>query len=399
MYVLTTDYFKYSIVTEVNMIKHRDVIAPAFSLCLPYVEAIDWNLMRWNFTSEEWIKMTRDQKESLTQQLQQNWTIAEIFRNTVNLTDLKTAASWIRKPMTYEVDYTNEHLYIKKYLRDDFVCFMMCHADVVREGKKFSFKSHHNSFGDEPGVLMYISLERAKMQRITKLSVFLHASDKFPRGDADFPFIYIATNDSIIFANGSTYVGMTYTQTTLHFLPPPYSTNCFDYTLPIPDFESQEDCIDKCMTVKVLQKFNETSFTATFTYPRDFKIMSKYSVQLSRVKENKVDLIYQSCLDQCPMIECEQTRYLPALVSARDSSDVTFSLYEPNGPETIVRFYAKLTLMELYVQIMSVCGVWLGVTLADVAIRSLYIILRTRPLHKEIRRKNIRRRYPHVSYS
>jgi hypothetical protein len=370
---------KYSIVSEVNMTKHRNVRPPAFSICIPYAEDISWKQMGWNFSVKDWIQLSQEERDNFTQQVQKKYTITELFKKTSAIEEFVTDG-WIRRRESYEVDRQKDmlqHIYIVKFLRDDFVCFKITHADVSRNDKSFYFRSHHNSFGPEPGAIMSMSFNKSALMQVTKMSLFFHKDDVYPRGDADFPFIFISTNYSSVFSNSSTYIGLTYAYMTLHYLPEPYKPGCFDYKGKT-DMESQEHCIDHCMIKRVHQQFNETSFTATFLTQMEVKIMSKYSVQKNRTKENKVDEIYDSCLDNCPFVECVQTRYLPALVSARDSNDVTLTMYEPNGPETIIIFHAKLTLMELYVQIMSVCGVWLGITLTDVIIRILIIIFRTR---------------------
>lgn len=384
MFVLINDYLKYSIVSEVNMVKHRHVRPPAFSLCIPYIEDINWTSMGWDFTTDQWINLDRIERDALTMQLQQNWTIRNIFQETYDLQTFKTGG-WIRRTDSYEVEREDEYMYIKKYLRDDFVCFRIYHSDIKRETLDFSYESHHVAYGEEAGGLFSISLNKARLMQVTKLSIFLHPNDIYPRGDADFPFNSISTNHSTIFGNGSTYFGLTYTQMTIHSLPPPFRTRCFNYHFPEKRFESQQHCIDHCMRRRVLEKFNESSFTTTFTEPEDYRIMSKYSVHISRPKENRVDMIYQSCLKECPMIECHQVRYLPALMATRDSNDVTFVLNEPNGPEMIIIFLPKLTLMELYVQVMSICGVWLGVSLADVVIRGMKVVLvRNKKPRKEV---------------
>jgi hypothetical protein len=375
MFVVTAEYSKYNIVSEVKMTKDRNVRPPAISLCMPYVEDIDWSRIGWNFTTDEWVRLNQKTRDFLTMDLQQNWTIRKIMEETFDLETMKTSG-WIRRVDSYEVEREDEFMFSRKYLRDDLVCFRIYHADTKRNPETFHFKSHRNSYGEEPGAILSISLDKHKLRRVTKFSVFLHSNNLYPRGDADFPFIFISSNSSSIFSNGSTYIGLSYTQSTQHFLPPPFETNCFDYSSDAEaGLNNQEHCIDRCMRIRVLERFNETSFTATFTKPWDFRIMSKYSVHLLRTKENIVDRIYDNCLVECSMIECHQTRYLPALVATRDSDDITFTLYQPNGPETTIKFHPKMNIMDFYVQVMSICGVWLGISLADIIVRPLTFLL------------------------
>ena len=380
LFFLTNDYLSYSIVSEVNMVKNRNVKPPAFSLCLPYVEMIDWTLMNWNFTQDEWVKIDQKDRDAMTMQLQKNWTIAKIFEETYNFNWMKLAG-WLRKTDSYEIERNDMYMDIKKYLRDDFVCYRILHVDVSKDPGLYVL-SHHNTYGPEPGGLLSFSLDREKIKQVTKASIFLHQVDVFPRGDADFPFNFISSNSSPIFENGSTYVGLTYTQMTLYYLSPPYKTSCSDYSTQDSPFETQEHCIESCMRLRTVKVFNESSFTATYTIARDIKMMSKVSVHMNRTKENEVDKLYYECLEVCPGIECHQIRFIPALVSNRDSNDITFFLQEPNGPETVIVFHPKLTAMDFYVQIMSVVGVWLGVAIIDAVVIVISVLLRTKKSNK-----------------
>ena len=320
--------------------------------------------------------MRQIERDILTMTVQKNWTIRQLFNYTTDFQALKTRG-WIRRLSSYEVERQDEFLSAQKYIKDDFVCYRIVHPDV--EKGAYYTRSHQNTYGEEPGGLLSFSFNKSMVRHITKLSIYLHQTDVFPRGDADFPFNFISTNVSTIFSNGSSYIGLTYSYMTLYALPPPYKTNCVNYKSldTDPELESQEHCIHYCMRIKVLKKFNESSFTATFIKPQDYRIMSRYSVQLSRTKENEVDRIYQNCLNECPKNDCIQTRFLPALVSTRDSLDVTFLLQEPNGPECMVFILPKMSIMELYVQIMSVCGVWLGVSLVDIVVRGVNFVFKT----------------------
>jgi hypothetical protein len=392
MYILINEYFKYNIVSDVSMIKDREVRPPAISICIPFVEDIDWDKLGWNYTYDEWVRLDQSKRDQLTMNLQQNWTIRKVFQETDDLESMKTRG-WVRRIDSYEVERDPEFMYIKKYVREDFVCFRITHADVKDDNRSLYFMSHRNSYGNEPGGILSFSLDKKKLRRVTKISIFLHSNNVFPRGDADYPFIFISSNESSIFSDGSTYRALTYTQQTQYFLHPPFKFGCFDYEHhPELGLESQEHCINYCMRMRVLQRFNESSFTATFLEPKDYRIMSKYSLVLNRQKEIVVDKIFKKCLSDCPNIECIQVRYLPALVSTRESADVTFLLQEPNGPECIITFLPKLTLMELYVQIMSICGVWLGVSLSDVVVHGIKLLIRS-PKNPSAQRPRIARSY------
>ena len=82
--------------------------------------------------------------------LQQNWTIAKIMKETYDFGWMKLSG-WLRKPGSYELERNDMFMNVKKYIRDEFVCYRIFHADFLKDTKHYHIKSHHNTYGPEPG--------------------------------------------------------------------------------------------------------------------------------------------------------------------------------------------------------------------------------------------------------
>ena len=234
-----------------------------------------------------------------------------------------------------------------------------------------------------------LRFHRDLLSRTSKLVVYLHPYNMLPRGDGDFPFNYVASPNASLFSESAAYIGITYAKLTIHLLPPPFSTACRPYGEAASDsphdlepgsnggkgkqaassFESSHHCLHRCLRHRTLQRFAQASFTSTFDRPRDVHIMDKYSVYSNRGKENTVDLMVDKCRQECPGTACVRTIFTPALISVREAERVTFLLYDMSGPEYRLYLHPSTSLMDLYVQLMSVCGVWLGISCIDVIAR------------------------------
>lgn len=384
MYQILNNYLKYEMMSEVNFFKEDFVRPPAFSICFSYVELIDFSGLNTNDTQIDvdfWNNITSNkEREVISDHLQQQLTIKQIFDRTPNLTDL-LINGWVRRANSYEVNYDNfEDMKSVKYVKDDLVCYAISHAGQNGSSRSdnFHLRSHHITYGQEPGTQMMVTLDRSKVNHVSKAVAYLHPFDQLPRGDADFPFNYISNEEAKLFTKASSYIGLTYQKININLLPAPYGSGCHNYSHRNPGqfgwtldekkrvtFESEYHCIHYCLRYRTLKFFNETSFTSTFGDALDIQIMTKHSIYQSMEKEVNFDRIFDSCQNSCSGKSCVKSIFMPALVAVRESDEVTFMIYDMAGLETTATFKPKILLVELLVQVLSVSGVWLGVSCVD----------------------------------
>ena len=226
LYQILDNYLKYEMIFEVNFIKDDFVKPPAFSICFSYVELMNLIDLKINYSKIDvdfWKNIiSHNEREYISAKLQSHLTIKEIFKLTPNLTDL-LIHGWVRERGTYEVNYSNfTHMKIIKYIKDDLVCYSISHSgqnDSFYDSKIY-LRSHHITYGQEPGTQMMITLNREKVYHISKAVAYFHPFDQLPRGDADFPFNYISNDKSDLFTKASSYIGLTYQKINLNLLPP-----------------------------------------------------------------------------------------------------------------------------------------------------------------------------------
>lgn len=375
LYVLFTGYFQYHMVSEIYLEKFDTVVPPAFSLCFPYVQMINLSSLGMNLTDEDWIRMTPRQVIENSYRIQKNLSIDEIFELTHDLRDI-IVDGFIRELDAYEVEKREDRMDIKKYVKDDLICYRIIHAD---QGKSsFHHKSHHLTYGEESRATLSVTLNKSRLLHVTRVLIHLHPVNMYPRGDREFPLVYVGVNDSSVFMDGGSYLGVTYTKYTMYYLPPPYKTNCIDYNRQKPkSYESQTHCIHYCMRDVVQRAYNLTSFTSTFTKPRRLTMLNKFDIYNDRGLENEFEKLLRKCKRTCPYQNCTRIFFTPSLLSVRDSKDVTLVLYDMNGLEWISIFQPKTTLIDLFVQILSVTGVWMGLSCVDMVITCTNFVFKT----------------------
>ena len=390
LFTILDNYLKYEIISEVYYIKDDSVTPPAFSLCLPYVEVLNYKNMSSPFdeiTPKYWVDIdTNEKRDRISHGIQRNLTVTDIFNLTPELTDIMKAG-YVRKKGSYRIEYDNlQGMQITKYVKDDLVCYQINYEGqnrVFRE-PRFTLRSHHITYGQEPGIHMVISIDRDAINHLSKAVLYLHPYGQLPRGDRDFPLNYMSSRSSQLFSNSSSYIGITYYKANLNLLPAPYSTRCRNFSNFHPPlttgfnltFDSEYHCIHFCMRMKTLRRFNESSFTTTFEGPEDVHIMTKYSLYTDSFLEKEFDNIFDSCIKQCPGQSCQKVFFMPALVTTRESDDVTFLIYDMAGLETTANFQPKMGTVELLVQVLSVSGVWLGLSCVDIIMTFIQLVAR-----------------------
>lgn len=384
LYTIMDNYMRYEMTSEVYFTKESPVSPPGFSLCFPYVELLNWSALPapLNRIDQSFWKYELNTRirEEIEDQIQKNLRVSDVFKLTPDIKWL-IVSGYARNSQNYRVDYNYfDHAAVLKYVKDDLVCYKMNHELTVSDSKGSNttyYHSHHIAYGQERGVHLAVSLDKDAMDHLSHAVIYVHPHHQLPRGDRDFPLNYMASNVSCVFGNSSSYIGVTYSKVTIKLLKPPYSTSCYDYTnhkttnsILHPEakvtIESWYHCVHYCMWKKASVRFGETSLTSTYNSPVELRIMSKYSLYNSSLKEQLMDEMLASCKKSCPGQSCDQVYYVPALVTTRESNHITFLLYDMIGLETISNFQPKMRVVELLVQVLSVSGVWLGLSCVDI---------------------------------
>lgn len=152
-------------------------------------------------------------------------------------------------------------------------------------------------------------------------------------------------------------IALTYKQYQSVLLPPPYNTNCFNYSLIESKFDSQAHCYETCYNETIFNTFNLVSTTIpTFEYTHHKRFL---------IWKPEYWCYMKGCLDKCPLTDCIKDDFIPVILSLGKAFVPEFRLYATNTPVIRQSAMAKLTLTEYITFILSCVSFWLSVSPLD----------------------------------
>ena len=168
VYASSLDYFAYSVVSEVTVGKPDHIVPPAFSLCFANVEMIDFEPL----LGKDFANLLRYEKIKL---VQETVTIADIFRLAPRMESLMTANMvWARALNSYSLCKGLDCVRVLHYLKNYGVCFRFVHFRheySINNTDTFQFLAKHLIYGQSPGGIMQIALNRTKVNLPYKLYI------------------------------------------------------------------------------------------------------------------------------------------------------------------------------------------------------------------------------------
>ena len=152
-------------------------------------------------------------------------------------------------------------------------------------------------------------------------------------------------------------IALTYKQYQSVLLPPPYNTNCFNYSLIVSKFDSQAHCYETCYNETIFNTFNLVSTTIpTFEYTHHKRFL---------IWKPEYWWYVKGCLDKCPLTDCIKDDFIPVILSLGKAFIPEFRLYETNTPVIRQSAVAKLDLTEYITFLLSSVSFWLSISPLD----------------------------------
>ncbi|KAI1286181.1 hypothetical protein HDE_11182 [Halotydeus destructor] len=240
---------------------------------------------------------------------------------------------------------------LRKYIKQNYVCYSF---DL--NGSILDFKVYH----------ITNSLRFPKFYMIQLKSnfkgadyYFMHISDHKLRdhGRSDsFTEQFRALNESGY--GGHNYVSLTYKSFRSGKLPPPYDTNCRDYSKD-PKFQSSSDCFDHCVRKLIVEALDVLPFSIAIYDEPEIQIISERQLDNETLRKT-LDGAESFCTRKCPSANCMSTDYTPVIMSSAGQQKPALDLYITNEPETTVDFLPKQLMVDVTVYILSCIGFWFG---------------------------------------
>ncbi|KAI1293489.1 hypothetical protein HDE_06618 [Halotydeus destructor] len=354
---VTMDYTRYEVVSHISLSKPTEIVPPAFSLCLEYVDLLDWTLLLPGAKFEEGPLKRRQ----IEQAVQETVPIATILASLPNLTsDGALRHMMSRVPGTYDTITGVDALKIERFIKNYYGCYMFSMA----AGRNVTLQSRHVTYGHTPGSLMTVTLTKEDMSKISRAIFYLNPADLLPRGDRDFRLSMDAKGVSV-FSQVATYWSISYQHIQLKLLPSPFTTNCRDFRSI--GFEGNHHCQLACTHQYAVRNYGKSLFTLIHDKPLNYAVISKYSVVGNETLGKQLSEWEAICDKKCLGITCDKNFYAPKIDSQLDhDTDIVFRIVEPSGVFIRSEFKPMISWNNFLVSILSLLGVWFGFSFVTV---------------------------------
>lgn len=161
-------------------------------------------------------------------------------------------------------------------------------------------------------------------------------------------------------------ISLTYQLYQTYLLPPPYNTECYNYTAPGSKWKSQAHCFETCFNETVYNVFGLDSSSIPTFEPSDHRRFRAWLPEYRQYEDG--------CRKKCPMKDCQYNDFIPAILSAGDSFWPEFRLHATNHPVVRQTAVAKMDLTEYVTFVLSCVSFWLGFSPLDLLLQAKVIV-------------------------
>lgn len=179
---------------------------------------------------------------------------------------------------------------------------------------------------------------------VDNIQAIIHAPDLKPRGNKAFPVAFSRTSSTVPMIGRNItlrddFFTLSFSKFVNILLEKPYSTNCKNYR--DDEHESQEQCIDACVTRETVNFKHKAPFTAIQTEPLDILHVSVsdnedegFAMRMTELKSK--------CWSQCSQPNCYDEIYVTKFIRSESFQTLAFRVYVANEPTMQSTFKPKL---------------------------------------------------------
>ena len=389
---LGDQYFSYEINTNVRLLFKKQIVTPSATICFEPQTMVKWESMSMvdkeklldevipledAFDGDESETATVSQKalDSLNLfsriQLMSNFidkfSISYIFNNTLSYHEVFSQNSTIGyKPESN--DYANipfdDYFKVTTYMRDLLKCF------ALEVKPQYLVNLDYKKLKRQPSIPFLLNSVTIPLQILSRVKVYYYWTEprgKFSQGGLP-SYLRMETSEHQV-------VGLSYEQYEERLLPPPFDTDCRNYSEGNGQlFKSQDDCFEQCFRRESLATTGHI-LPGVLIFPSDSSPLIPYFKQIleqevnNRKTNQEVPLktlfneLLDVCENECIQRDCLVTTFLPrqtAFVKRDSESGFTIDFYVSPSPVTEADFLQQYSWTQFVTDIIATSGFWLG---------------------------------------
>lgn len=295
-------YLSYKTITEIQQNVPENVEIPGMSICIRYVDIIDYVGLRENTGKSFRFKGVHDSNytNDLYWQVQESLTVDNILSYTPNVSDLLSMC-YMRSPIDYSITLNSARacaklFKISKYFSTEYVCYQF----TQRKEREIKFKFTSNSLL-WPGLIYVLQLNKSSLEAALRMKIVVHGNLlpwKSIMLAQSFDRDYKQTEKRY----DNYQITVSYRTIEYQLLPPPYASMCRDYS--VDGLGSQFDCEQMSLQPKLIQEFQKVPFSGIITQASDYRHVSPYDLHNSTFMSTLV-IFERICSNQCLHIDTQ----------------------------------------------------------------------------------------------
>lgn len=183
---------------------------------------------------------------------------------------------------------------------------------------------------------------------IAKKNIFyIHQRKTFPRGERRHFFRQLDNNEYFI----------SYNRKIIKKLPPPYTTNCKDYTQE--NYEDRLHKVEECFLRQCKMIYGGVCASIIYPIDSDLKLDYKFNGTKSEVFSEISNKISKYCLMESDQVDCYSEIIIPQIL-LKDSTEnrTKINIYPPIDSDIIFEKNPKILFIDLLVYIASSLSLW-----------------------------------------
>ena len=345
---ISSKYFRYETLTNLQMNAPKQVAPPGFSLCIRYTEFLRGRNLKYSIWTE-----------SKEEQYYRNVTVRQIFNNTPP-GDQLFAECKIREPRSYIVRryLTNQCLKyfdILKYYVQEYICYrfsptMNGTIDFGRISSAFTYSTMAYEIG-LPLKLFNVTL---------MFRGIVHSTDVLP-----FVSIQYSPEFSRKRPLAYNYYRFTGIQVNNRLLQPPYSSQCITNH---DGNQGIEDCYKECIVTKTLARWRMFPFTEIITenepvYNLNFTHLTTFDLIHNETLAHEYDTIETQCEYRCRFPYCDNTVTVTQMFERSLREDaLVFRIDLPRSFTYDITSLPSMEIVDYVTYVLSCFGTWLGLS-------------------------------------
>lgn len=375
LFSIASSYFSYDVYQKVIMIQDDVVPLPSLTVCLPFVDFIDWTqpyavLVRPLFNNytlryrnrtdiknpedmAHFVRHNLDQgeKDSLSNKIQGLLNVKELFNISIPREDIFTRCYVVNdNSLVWSRGKCREFFIIHKFNRK----YDFCYQFIPRKNSTTYVTSSINARlpRGRAYILYAVNIGKETTTRVRTSYVMLTRGDLYAR------FGYTPT---LLFPETKGLKKITFEIYDIESLPPPFPTKCRRYKeLGLQD---RGHCFEECFK-KISLKNLGGSIPAgpAFDATSNISFFDRRIAEDNRTYGIAIENMYKYCEVQCSQMECSVIMYVPKLLSWHDKSRAVFQVLVNQRPPVNITFARKSSLVNLVTNTTAMIGFWFGLS-------------------------------------